>query len=325
MSLTFSVPDTELSLTLQNRRSEVVDNILTGTPFLMAMSRLGGMTTIDGGSSVVCPLRLSKNSTAQSFTNYDVLDVTPQDQETSAQYEPTGLSATITLSWMEETKNLGRGQLINILNQKTDDAADTLKDKLNLSLIANQPAAGSKDPNSLSEVIDEGPSAAAPRGTTPTGGIAQATYSWWRNQATDGGAFSIADMNAMWNDVSDGVDNPTFLFTYSTVFEYYENSQVGQIRYQDTRMADAGFTTLQYKGAPVLWDSQVGSSHQDEIYFINTKYLKLAVWAKGDFVMTDFVEPADQAAKTAKILWMGNLICDNRRRCGTLYDITAPA
>jgi hypothetical protein len=303
----------------------VVDNILTGTPFLLAMSRLGGMKTVDGGSSVVMPVRMSKNTTAMSFKDYDLLDTTPQNQETSAQYEPTGLAATATLSWMEDVKNMGRGKLIDMWNQKIDDAADTLKDKLNLSLIGNQPSAGSDDPNSLSEVIDEGPTAAAARGTTPTGGIAQATYSWWRNQNTSGGAFTVADMNTMFNDCSDGVDFPTFLFTYQTPFEYYENSQVGQIRYQDTRIADAGFPSLQYKNAPVLWDSQVGSNHQDEIYFINTKYTKLCVWAKGDFIMSTAVEPANQAARTAKMLWMGNLVCDNRRRNGTLHGISAPA
>ena len=322
MALTFSVPDTELSLILQNRRSSVVDQVMTGTPFLAAMSRLGGVKTVDGGSTVVCPLRMSKNSTAGSFQNYDTLDTTPQDNETSAQFAPTGEAATITLSWMEETKNMGKGRLVNLLNQKIDDAADTLKDLLNIHLIAGQPAAGSKNPTSISELIDVAPTADPARSTAPLGGIGNAN-TWWRNQATDMGAFSVADMNTMFNDCSDGHDFPTFLFTGQTNFEYYENSQVGQIRYQDTRIADAGFPTLQYKNAPILWDSQIGVT--DAIYYINTKYTKLCIWEKGDFVTTEFVEPANQAAKTAKILWMGQLICDNRRRNGVSAVITAPA
>jgi hypothetical protein len=321
MALTFSVPDTELSLTLHNRRAEVVDNIFDGTPFLFAMSRFGGTEVVDGGLEDVVPLMFSKNSTAGPFTDYDVLDVTPQNNETSARFEPTGEYATISISWMEEQRNKGRGRLINLLNQKIDDAMMSLRDRLNIDLLAGQPAAGSKAPNSITELIDEAPTA-DPARTTAIGNIGNAN-TWWRNIATDGGAFTIADMNAMWNDVSDGSDFPTFLLTHSTQFEYYENSQVGNIRYADTRIADAGFVSLQYKTAPIMWDPNIGNN--DEIYFINTKYMKLRTWAGGDFVTTDFVEPDNQAAKTAKILWMGNLVCSNRRRTGTLHGVTAPA
>lgn len=74
MPLTFSVPDTELSLTLHNRRAQVVDNIFRGTPFLMAMSRMGGVDTVDGGLEMVRALRMSKNTTAGSFRDFDILD-----------------------------------------------------------------------------------------------------------------------------------------------------------------------------------------------------------------------------------------------------------
>lgn len=229
--------------------------------------------------------------------------------------------ATVAISWEEEKKNMGRHALINLLNQKIDDAGDSLRDKLNVHMLQSQPAAGSKDIGSLTELIDEAP-AADPNRTANIGNIGNSN-TWWRNKATDGGAFTIADMNAMFNDVSDGQDFPTFLLTGSTVFEYYENALVGQIRYNDTRMADAGFQNLMYKNVPMIWDPQIGNT--DEIYFINTKYLQLVMHPEGDFITTDFIEPDNQAAKVAKILFLGQLICTNRRRCGTLHGITAPA
>jgi len=321
MALTFSVPDTEMSLTLANRRAEVVDNIFQGTPFLQAMSSMGGTRTEAGGNQLVTPLLMSKNSTAGSFQGYDILDTTPQDNETSATYDWTGEYATISVSWMENKKNEGPGRLVNLLNQKIDDAGMSIRDKLNVHLLQSQPAAGSKDPNSITEIIDEVPTA-DPSRTASIGGIGNAN-TWWRNQYTTGGAFTVADMNAMYNDVSDGADLPTFLLTSSTVFEYYENSQVGQIRYASADIADAGFQTLQYKSVPMIWDPQIGNT--DEIYFINTKYFKLVTHSGGDFVTTEFIEPDNQAAKVAKILWMGQLECSNRRRVGTLHGITAPA
>ena len=130
-------------------------------------------------------------------------------------------------------------------------------------------------------------------------------------------------MNAMWNDVSDGSDTSTFLLTGSTVFEYYENTLTGQIRYTDTRLADAGFQALAYKNVPILWDPQIGNT--DEIYFINTRWLKLKMNAGSDFVSSDFTKPANQAARSAQILVMATLCSNNRRRLGTIDGITAPA
>ena len=321
MALSFSVPDTELSLTLHNRRAGVVDNIFKGTPFLSAMSTMGGVRSEGGGLELVTPLLMSKNTTAGSFADYDILDTTPQDNETSARYPWAGEYATIAISWMEAQRNAGPGMLINLLNQKIDDAEMSLRDKLNVHLLQSQPAAGSKDPVSITELIDEDPTD-DPTRTTAIGSIGNAN-TWWRNVATAGGAFTVADMNAMWNDVSDGQDPPTFLLTSSTVYEYYENSLTGMIRYQDSRVGDQGFTNLMYKNAPMLWDPQIGNT--DALYFINTKYFKLTTHSNGDFKTTDFIEPDNQAAKVAKILWMGNLECNNRRRCGTLHGITAPA
>ena len=321
MAMSFSVPDTELSLTLYNRRASVVDQIMQGTPFLSAMSRFGGVKTEDGGYEIVQPVRMAKNSAVGSFSGYDILDTTPADTETSARYPWAADYATIAISWMEEQKNEGRGRLINLLNQKIDDAADSIRDKLNVQLLQDQPAAGSKDPFSITEIIDEDASGALNR-TDAIGSIAY-TNTWWRNKYTAGGAFTIADMNAMWNDVSDGHDLPTFLLTSSTIYEYYENSQVGQIRYADVNTANAGFQNLMYKSAPIIWDPQIGLT--DDIYFINTKYLQLCVKTGADFVTTDFIEPDNQAAKVAKILWMGQLMSTNRRRLGVLHTITAPA
>lgn len=321
MALTFSVPDTELSLTLHNRRAMVIDNIFQGTPFMNAMSSMGGVKVEDGGLEIVDPLLMSKNSTAGSFSGYDILDTTPQDNETSSRYPWAFDYVTVALSWTEELKNAGRGKLIDILNQKTDDAMMSLRDKLNVQFMQAQPAAGSKDPISLTELLDNTPTADPPR-TASIGNIGNAN-TWWRNQATAGGAFLVSDMNTFYNDVSDGQDFPTFLLTSQTVYEYYENSLTGQIRYLDLGTADSGFKALAFKGTPIMWDPQIGAT--DEIYYINTKYLQIVFHTDGQFETTEFIEPDNQAAKVAKILWAGNLICNNRRRCGTLHTITAPA
>lgn len=322
MALSFSVPDTELSLTLHNRRAEVVDNIFRGTVLMSSLRRFNAIDTEDGGLEIVRALRFTKNTSVGSFDGYDLLDTTPQDTETSVRVPWAQDYGTISISMTEEKKNQGRGRLLNLLNQKIDDAMTTVKDLLNIQMLAVAPAAGSKDPISITEVVQTTPSS-SPARVASIGNISGTTNTWWRNKATAGGAFSVSDMNTMYNQVSDGFDFPQLLLSGQTVFEYYENSLVGQIRYADTKMADAGFQSLLYKATPMVWDPNIGIT--DSLYFLNFKYLKLHMMAGMDFITTDFIEPDNQAAKVAKILFMGNLVCTARRRQGTLSGITAPA
>lgn len=322
MALMYSVPDTELSATLHNRRAEVVDNIFKKGVFLNALRRYSAVDTLDGGLEIVQPLRFAKNTTVGSFDGYDLLDTTPQDVLTSVRYPWAQDYATITISMVEEKKNQGRGRLLNLLNQKIDDAETSARDLLNTQLLATAPASGSKDPISLQEIVQSVPTS-SPARVASIGNISGTAQSWWRNRATNGGAFSVSDMNTMYNSVSDGSDFPQFILTGQTVFEYYENSQVGQIRYSDTKMADAGFMNLLFKQTPIGWDPLIGIS--DSMFFLNFRHLQLKVMQGVDFMTTDFIEPDNQAAKTAKILFMGNLCCVARRRQGTLFSITAPA
>jgi hypothetical protein len=74
MALSFSVPDTELSATLHNRRAQVVDNIFKKSVFLSQMRRFNAVEEIDGGLEITQPLRYAKNTTVGSFDGYDILD-----------------------------------------------------------------------------------------------------------------------------------------------------------------------------------------------------------------------------------------------------------
>lgn len=323
MALNFSVPDSELTATLHNRRNRVVDQVYQGRAFWNAMTSKGGLKMEGGGKELITPLRMSKATAGGSFSGYDLLDTTPQDNETSARFPWAYEYQTVAVAWTEEMENMGPGRLINWVEMKTDDAMMAIVDRANTKLMATQPAAGSKDVISLTELIDDDPTGEPPRAAS-IGNIANSN-TWWRNSVTTGGAFSVADWNTKWNDCSDGEEDPTFLLTSQTIYEYYENSLTGLIRYGDVsnRTGDQGFERLLFKKAPVIWDPQIGLT--DNVYFINTNYLKIVIHTNGDFKTGEFKEPDNQAAKVAKILLAFQLECTNRRRCGAVIDITAPA
>ena len=75
------------------------------------------------------------------------------------------------------------------------------------------------------------------------------------------------------------------------------------------------FSTLKFKGADVVADSHCPDG---VMLFLNTKYLDFKVHSKRNFSFQDFQKPINQDARTAKIFWMGQLVCTNPRMQGMI-------
>jgi hypothetical protein len=63
------------------------------------------------------------------------------------------------------------------------------------------------------------------------------------------------------------------------------------------------------------------------IFLINTNFYELFIDSQTDIITTPFIEPENQTAKTAKILFMGNAGVSNMRKhalgCDILQTIVA--
>jgi hypothetical protein len=59
------------------------------------------------------------------------------------------------------------------------------------------------------------------------------------------------------------------------------------------------------------------------VYFLNSQYINLCVHRDANFSTGKFIEPENQDATTAKILFQGNLTTNNRRMHGKLTGVTA--
>jgi hypothetical protein len=87
-----------------------------------------------------------------------------------------------------------------------------------------------------------------------------------------------------------------------------------------------GFDNIKLRGATCIWDEVVPDIDNGTTaitdgtaFFLNTNFYKLIIDSETDVVTTPFVEPENQTAKTAKILFMGNATCSNLRKQGVLY------
>ena len=102
--------------------------------------------------------------------------------------------------------------------------------------------------------------------------------------------------------------------------QFYEADLQPQLRYQDSKLADAGFENLKYKGAVFTFDSNVPT---ETLFMLRSENLKLVTHSATNFITTPFIKPENQDAKVAQILWAGQLVSDNNRKLGKLTGVTA--
>ena len=306
--------DSLLSTTLANYRSQLTDNVFTARPLTYFLMDKGRIRMLNGGTKIIEPLIYGKNSTVGSYSGYDSLSLTPQEGISAAEYEWKQYAASISISGIEEAKNNGEQEIINLLEAKIMQAEESMREGFNQMFYADGTGNDSKDWNGLGNIVEAS-------GTV--GGINRATVGneYWKsyeeNTAT---ALTLAQLSTGYNSVSVGNDHPDMVLTTQTLFEKYEALLQPQLRYTDTKTADAGFQNLLFKAAPVVYDVHCTAGI---MYFLNSKYLTLVGHSSKWFAQTSFVQPEDVDARYALIMCYGNFTCRNAAKQGKLTAKTA--
>ena len=345
--------DALLSTTLAAYRPTMVDNIFKSNAFLAALKQYGGIEYQDGGERIAQPLMYETNSTVKSYSGYDTLDVTPQDGMTTAFYPWCEVAGTISISRLQERQNSGEAAILKLLEKKILQAEMSLKAAINSQLILGTVSSQTFVPgNSAKDLFPLGYFLRKANATDPTtggnvGNIAAATYSWWRARSAvldsaskdTGNDFALAvttykglknALYRLYNYCSRGADGsgPNILIGDQISYETYVNAIQDQRQYNDDKLAQIGFDNIKVRGATLIWDELVpdidngtAAITSGSVFAVNTKFYKLVIDSQTDFVTTPFIEPENQTAKTAKILFMGNATVSNARKNGVAYAI----
>lgn len=307
--------DALLSTTLSKVRKKFADNIFTRIPLLMWLKNKASIAE-NGGASIVVPLMYGKNTTAKSYSGYGIIDTTPQEGLSAAQYKWAQYAATVSISGLENrTQNVGDKAIIKILESKVKQAEMSLRDKMDVDLWAS--ATTGTNILALPTIVDT---------TTSIGDVSKSANSWWQAQVITSGSFAaqgLSDMRHLYNTImNQSLDNsaPDFVISTQLVYEFYEGTVQPQMRFTDTAMADAGFENLKYKGATYTFDGNVPSG---TLFMLRSENLKLSYDKNTNFITSPFIQPTNQDAKVAQILWAGQLTTDNARKLGKMNSITA--
>ena len=261
-----------------------------------------------GGTSISHGVHYGANNTAQSYSRFGQLSVTPQDNLTRDQWPWKQYSCSVSIDgFTERIAGKGEWALEDAMDEKREEAEMSLKDLLERDIFKASP--GTDDLRSLPNII-------LASGTE--GQINGSTSTFWQSSVGTAGSWAAGvgrtTLTNTCNTVAkrNPIGMPDALLSDQTSIEAYEGTLVTQYRYTDGK-PDIGATKLMFKEIPWLWSVQATSG---VIYILHSKAIKFYVNTDTDFVTTPFVKPANQDAKVAQILFAAALTTCYRRKLG---------
>ena len=312
---------TELvSTTFRKHRKEIKDNVSKQNALVNRLMKRGNYRREDGGLTIACPLDYANNSTYQRYSDWDVLNVSQSDVISAAEYQWRQIALNVVASGRDLRINSGESRIINLAKARIKNALRTFKN--NFSADAYSDGSLSNQINGLQALISDA-------GTGTVGGIDSSSWPFWQNLVQSaaaplqgGGAVTVSAttieggiMLPLWLELVRGDDKPDLIVSSNDWYSFFESSQVSLKRYVDEDLVKAGFQTIKYKTADVIFDggSGIPAAH---MYFINSEYLELVVHRDADLEIMDDMRPYNQDGSVTPILWMGNMVCSNRKLQG---------
>jgi hypothetical protein len=341
--------DSVLGTSLFNYRKTLTDNISKSNPFFYKIQENGMYTDEDGGVAIQIPILYGLGQ-ADTYSGYDVLSTDPTDGITNAFFDWRQMAVPISISRLEERQNSQAHRMVKLLETKLMQAETGLKEFFAKQLMQGAALVGSGntyDPyisvrngsygiEPLNKLIALDPTSASVQPTV--GNINQSTSTWWRNQVTTSALSTsstaiqfLQEADHVYNNCSKGSGGPPDLILVDQrTFEMWRAAYYNNYRRNADSDKNYPFENFRFNRALVMWDEFVTDIYSNSTtitygtaYFINSKNCSIVYDKESNFINTPFVKPANQDAKVAHILWMGNTCINNRRKLGVWAKLPA--
>lgn len=304
-----------VTTSLRNRTRQLADNVSNNNALLYKLQKRGNVVPFDGGRSIVEELFYADNGTYTRYSGYDLINITPQDVITAAEFDIKQVAVSVSMSGLEQIQNSGKERVIDWLGARIENAEDSMANGMAADVYSAGTASGGKQIGGLQLLVADTP-------TNTVGGIDRATWTFWRNisydATTDGGAAVTSAniqryMNRVAGQIVRNTDRPDLIIADNNYYTAYLESLQAIQRIQSTDMAAAGFTALKYYGmggdADVVLDGGIGGNcPTNHMYFLNTKYIRLRPFSGRNMdVLGDDRYSVNQDAMVRLIGWAGNM------------------
>ena len=321
-----------IATTIQNRSGELADNLLNNNALLKRLRERGNVRPFSGGNVILEEIMYNDTSTnnANSYSGYELLNVSPDSPISAAQYSITQYAAAVTMSGLEMLQNSGKEAIIDLLEGRMKVSESRILNRIAGDIYLDGTGNSGKNITGLGAAVPDTP-------TTGTyGGINRATWSFWQSQkysgVTNGGAaVSAANiqqyMTALALKLVRGNDRADLFVADNNYFAFYVNSlqAIQRVNSEDGGgTAGSGFAKLKFYGggmsADVVLDGGIGSNATaNHMWALNTNYIFFRPHKDRNFVPIGGERQAINQDAVVKLYgWAGNLTTSGSEFQGVL-------
>ena len=314
-----------ITTTLRNRSGETSDNVSLGNALLKTLKDKGAWKAVHG-RTIVRELDYTEGR-FQWYSGYDVLDVSPADVISAAEFNWAQAAGVVSASGLEiDVQNTGKEQVIDLFEARITNAQRTMRNQINYGCWSNGTEYSGKIIGGLQLLVADDPT------TGTVGGIdrSAAIGTFWRNQyyrsTADGGASLSATtiqahLNALTLRCTRGPDKPDCYLADSVAYGYYWTSlqAIQRITKESNSKAGSGFRAMDFAGQPFYYEDSTGIP-AEHVYALNTDYMQFCYAPKRNFMPLPEDRAYNQDAFIQLILWAGQLVTTNASLQGVLYD-----
>lgn len=313
-----------VTTTIENRSRAVADNVSKSHALLDRLEKKGKSKPADGGRRIIQEIEFAENGTFGWYSGYDTLNISPSEVFSAAEFDWKQNAVAVTISGLEQLMNSGDEQFIDLLEARVANGERTMKNQMGLAVYGDGTAAGGKAIGGLGLLVAD----TATSGTV--GNINRANWSFWRNQSfsavTDfGGAMTSANvlsyMARVWLTLVRGIEKPDLIMADNNYYRLYWESLLPQQRFMSAGMAEAGFESLKYQSADVVFDGGIGGGcPTNHMFFLNTDYMYLRHHPKRRYVAIGEKQrfSTNQDAMVQLMGWAGNMTLSGGMMQGVL-------
>ena len=306
---------------IKNYSATLADNVSNNNALLMRLNSRGNIRTVDGGETILENIEYQDNSTYKRYQGYEVLNISPSEVFTSAEFGWKQAAVSVTMSGAEMAKNSGKSRQHDLLRGRMKNADHSMKNGIDEDMWSTGTADSAKQITGVQAAVPE------TNNTGTYGGINRATWSFWRNYSNNAGGSIATDgnvsaaMNKAWVNLCRGMDKTDLIVMDNDAYVAFLGTLQDHQRFTATSsdLAKRGFDTVKFMTADVLLGDGVGGNQPTRTaYFLNTRYLHWRPHRQRNMVPLGEAErhATNQDAFVRLIGWMGNLTCSNARLQG---------
>lgn len=308
------------------RRSSRVQNIVYNSTPLTAILRDKNKIQVKraGGPELRVPIQFDK-LTAQWFTGYDKIEITPRELLNSAVFPWSRVVSPFSLNGTELLYTRGDEEVIDLMSFYMDAAEQGVKEEFEVALVGDGTAAGGRQMIGLGGAIPILPN------TGTYGGIDRASVANWRTSTFNIVSGDVAGFTAWDATTVRPIINrialarsrngryADLLIADALAYEAIDASFVAHQRIVSERLGRLGFSGLTYitPAGPVDIMAAGGIGNvmpANTVYGIDSDGLALYEFPGQSFVPFhpgNGMRPINQDAIAQGIVWSGGLVLEN--------------